>query len=58
MDLRVEIFMLKLVYNENVTLFGRSECDLWGFEDFVFPAHILEFSLYFHCSCADSEMKK
>ena len=39
MNLRIEIFMLKVVYTENLTMFGLSGCKLRRFENVVFPIH-------------------
>jgi hypothetical protein len=39
-DLRIEIFMLKLVHTEHFTVFGHSRGQLRYFENFVFPIHL------------------
>jgi hypothetical protein len=37
MDLRIEIFVLKLVNAEKFMMFGQSGRELWRFENLVFP---------------------
>jgi hypothetical protein len=43
LDLRIEIFVLKLVYTENFMTFGHSWRELSRFENFICPKH-LEFA--------------
>jgi hypothetical protein len=46
MEPRIEIFMLKLVYIENIMMFGHSGREQRRFENFVFTFHIcMEFPL-------------
>jgi hypothetical protein len=44
MDPRTDIFILKLVYNQNVTLFGRLDNEVQRFEYLIFENIWLEFA--------------